>query len=84
MLKLERDKNQLLQVSTRDNIETLTNSCKQTCDLLQLSYTVVGIVMEKNLENNKYTALRNKVLGCIYHPFVREWYSMKKTEAKHL
>lgn len=50
----------------------------------RLSNTAVGMMMETNLENNKYATLRNHLLGFIYHPFVQEWYSMKKTEARHL
>jgi len=69
-----------LGVSTQNNVETLLNSCKQAT-YYTLWNTAVGMAMEKNLENSKYTPLRNNVLG---HPFVQEWYSMKKTEARHL
>lgn len=50
----------------------------------RLSNTAVGMVMETNLENSKYIAVRNYLLGFIYHPFVQEWNNMKKTEARHL
>lgn len=50
----------------------------------RLSNTAVGMVMDINLETIKYTPLKNHVLGFIYHLFVQEWYSIKKTEARHL
>lgn len=68
MLKPETNKNQLLEVSTKNN----TEAQRTVVIYYRLSNTAVGMMMETNLENSKYTPLRNHLLGFIYHPFVRE------------